>query len=183
MAARRTSEKSPEKSVLYNSPLGPLMLTANESAITRIEFLFDKCGDKTSEIEHVGKDLKNCPPLQACIRWMDAYFKAENSKMDVPRPKIRFLKPSPFFEKVWDALLKTELGETVTYGELAKRVGKPKAARAVGQAVRSHQLPILVPCHRVVNTEVRKGAGNYSGGRGPETKVWLLEHEARKKSS
>ena len=175
-----------EKSIVYNSPLGPLLLTADDVAVTRLTFLFDKDGDKPLEEDAlVDTDCKHSKsaPLQACVRWLDAYFKSEGEKFDVPRPKIRFKKLSPFFKKVWGALIDTKLGETVTYGELAKRAGNPRAARAVGQAVRSHQLAIIVPCHRVVHTGAKKGVGNYSGGCGPKTKEWLLEHETKKKSS
>ena len=79
----------------------------------------------------------------------------------------------------------------MTYKELAKRSGKPTAARAAGNAVKSHCLPILVPCHRVVKSSGQRTAqvkdcksgcapyeiGQYSGGEGTETKKWLLEHE------
>lgn len=91
---------------------------------------------------------------------------------------------------MWDALIGIDIGETITYKELAKLSGNPKAARAVGGAVRSHCLPILVPCHRVVKSvssqsAARKGRtgyppyeiGGYSGGEGVETKQWLLKHE------
>ncbi len=74
----------------------------------------------------------------------------------------------------------------MSYKELAKLSGSPKAARAVGQAVKSHSLPILVPCHRVVPSRAqgrrereRGEAGNYSGGDGSSTKEWLLDHEKK----
>ena len=71
----------------------------------------------------------------------------------------------------------------MSYKELAKLSGNPKAARAVGQAVKKHSLPILVPCHRVLKSSEkegrRSGVGNYSGGDGLSTKKWLLEHEKK----
>ncbi len=98
---------------------------------------------------------------------------------------LNFFAVGPFFHSVWEALLSSGIGETLTYKELAGRSGKPKAARAVGTAVRSHHLPILVPCHRVVKTSGQHATskrvpyeiGQYSGGEGPETKQWLLAHE------
>ena len=92
---------------------------------------------------------------------------------------------------VWEELLTVGMGETVTYGKLAELVGHPGAARAVGQAMRSNPIPLLVPCHRVikknkvesgakkVGTDVGTDVGNYSGGEGPDTKRWLLEHERK----
>ena len=83
---------------------------------------------------------------------------------------------------MWSVLSNTGVGETLSYKELAKLSGSPRAARAVGQAVKSHCIPILVPCHRVVKSGRERGrgkAGNYSGGDGTATKMWLLEHEKK----
>lgn len=93
------------------------------------------------------------------------------------------VKTGQFFSSVWTALLSTEVGDTLSYKELAALSGSPLAARAVGQAVKKHSIPILVPCHRVVKSGKRQrvGVGNYSGGDGTLTKEWLLEHEKRMK--
>ncbi len=81
-----------------------------------------------------------------------------------------------FSYKIWESLSTVEVGQTISYSELAKLAGfNPRAARATGNAVRSHHLPLLIPCHRVVKTD--GGLGNYSGGDGCETKQWLLKHE------
>lgn len=84
---------------------------------------------------------------------------------------------------VWETLASTSIGDTLSYKELARLSGNPKAARAVGRAVKSHSIPILVPCHRVLRAgeDPRNGGcvGNYSGGDGVATKTWLLEHERR----
>jgi len=106
---------------------------------------------------------------------------------------VFYIHLGEFYNTAWRALLDTEVGDTITYKELAQQAGRPLAARAVGQAVKSHSLPILVPCHRVVPSGKRKpqeetrkrkscteeNAGNYSGGDGPPTKKWLLEHEQK----
>lgn len=69
-----------------------------------------------------------------------------------------------------------EIGQTLSYQQLAVlATGNPMAARAAGNAVRSHNIPLLIPCHRVVKTSGE--LGNYSGGDGLDTKKWLLEHE------
>ena len=83
-----------------------------------------------------------------------------------------------FFHSVWSALCSTEVGDTVSYSELADLAGNPAAARAVGQAMRKHCIPLLIPCHRVVRSR-GGGLGNYSGGEGTPTKQWLLEHEKK----
>ena len=86
---------------------------------------------------------------------------------------------------MWSTLASTGVGETMSYKELARLSGKPNAARAAGQAVKKHCLPILIPCHRVVKSGRGSAksqcmdAGDYSGGEGPATKEWLLHHEKK----
>ena len=79
---------------------------------------------------------------------------------------------------MWSALCGTEVGQTLSYAELAGLAGRRSAARAVGQAMRKHSIPLLIPCHRVVRSG-GGGLGDYSGGEGPATKQWLLQHEKR----
>ena len=86
-----------------------------------------------------------------------------------------------FSHCVWHTLASTGIGETLSYSQLARLSGNPKAARATGSAVRRHGLPILIPCHRVVRSGGggEGSVGNYSGGEGAKTKKWLLEHERK----
>lgn len=80
-----------------------------------------------------------------------------------------------FHRRVYRELRKIPSGKTVTYGELAKRVGSPGAARAVGQAMAANPIPIIIPCHRVLRAD--GSVGNYSALKGTESKVMLLESE------
>lgn len=80
---------------------------------------------------------------------------------------------TPFQEAVWKALRTVGAGETITYGDLARHVGNPKAVRAVGTAVGSNPVGVVLPCHRIVPAS--GGIGNYGGG--VDRKRWLLEHE------
>lgn len=93
-------------------------------------------------------------------------------------PCAIFSSSGTFFHSVWSALCCTDVGETLSYGQLANLAGNPAAARAVGQAMRKHSIPLLIPCHRVVKCG-GGGIGNYSGGEGSSTKQWLLEHEKK----
>lgn len=77
---------------------------------------------------------------------------------------------------VWEECARIPFGETITYGELAARVGRPKAARAIGNAMNQNPTPLVVPCHRVVGTN--DSLGGYGMG-GLSVKKWLLEHERR----
>ncbi|MEA4910547.1 Bifunctional transcriptional activator/DNA repair enzyme Ada [bioreactor metagenome] len=82
---------------------------------------------------------------------------------------------TPFQQKVWAELLKIKKGEIITYKELAKRIGKPKAVRAVGNAVAKNKLLVKVPCHRVVRSDGK--IGKYSGKGGTKEKLRLLKSE------
>jgi methylated-DNA-[protein]-cysteine S-methyltransferase len=78
-----------------------------------------------------------------------------------------------FQQQVWRELMRIPFGETVSYRQLAERIGRPRASRAVGLANGANPLPIIVPCHRVIGTD-----GSLTGfGGGPGTKRWLLGHE------
>ncbi len=101
---------------------------------------------------------------------LDAYFRGDFQAIgDVPA------KPAgtPFQTAVWSALRSIPLGETVSYGELARRVGRPRAVRAVGAANGRNPVSVVLPCHRVIGAD-----GSLTGyGGGLARKAWLLEHE------
>ena len=91
---------------------------------------------------------------------------------------INKLKGTEFQKKVWTALTKIKKGETVTYKELARRVGRPKAVRAVANAVGANPCAPYIPCHRVVRSDGK--LGGYSGKGGIKTKIKLLQSEGVK---
>ncbi len=100
---------------------------------------------------------------------LDAYFNGRSPTFDIP------LSPegTPFQLEVWKALTEIPFGACWTYGELASRLGKPKASRAVGLAVGRNPISIVIPCHRILGS--RGQLTGYSGGL--EAKKWLLHHE------
>jgi methylated-DNA-[protein]-cysteine S-methyltransferase len=101
---------------------------------------------------------------------MRRYFKGDNSAIaDLPVETAG----TPFQKSVWRALRKIKCGKTISYAELARRVGRPKAVRAVGLANGQNPISIVVPCHRVIGSN-----GSLTGyGGGLERKKWLLQHE------
>lgn len=102
-------------------------------------------------------------------RQLDEYFVGARTAFEVPL----HLDGTPFQVKVWTALADIPYGQTICYGELARRVGRPGAARAVGAANGRNPVSILLPCHRVVGAD-----GSLTGyGWGVERKAWLLHHE------
>jgi len=105
---------------------------------------------------------------EQCARELAEYFAGERTIFEVPLD----IHATDFRRRVYRELRAIPFGETVTYGELAARVGNPKAARAVGSANAANPIPIIVPCHRVVAVN---GLGGYAGGL--DTKRKLLELE------
>src|ERR1700690_2867719 len=108
-------------------------------------------------------------PLPLAARQLAEYFAGARRVFDLPLA----LHGTPFQQRVWRALTEIPYGETWSYGQLAKRIGNPKASRAVGLANGSNPISILVPCHRVIGAD-----GSLTGyGGGMERKQWLLRHE------
>lgn len=144
----------------FKSPLGFLILKSDGVSINDISF---------SEEENYEKN--DCAVLLKCEQQLEDYFSKKSMAFDLP------LNPqgTEFQKKVWAELLKIPNGETITYSQLAVRLGDPKLVRAVGTANGRNPLAIVIPCHRVI------GAGNkltgYAGGL--NRKLWLLNHEMK----
>jgi methylated-DNA-[protein]-cysteine S-methyltransferase len=155
---------------LYDSPIGRLEILASDKGITEIRFAGGSLKKpRTGKTSARTSALPANPILAACVRELDEYFAGRRTEFTVPLD----LRGTPFQKKVWAKLLKVPCGWTTTYGDLAKAVGKPGAARAVGGANHNNPVSIIVPCHRVVGS-----GGSLTGyGGGLERKRWLLEHE------
>jgi len=160
---------------VMSSPVGLLFLVSGEDGLKSIRFM-DRKSIKRMIADHtaVFPDAEWQPSLlglKPVVDQLEAYFCGALSSFDVK------LAPegTEFQHQVWAALLQIPYGETRTYGQIAKAIRQPKAARAVGLANNQNPLPIIVPCHRVVGA---KGALTGYGG-GLQRKKWLLQHEAR----
>ena len=146
-----------------DTPMGSLLLLATEAGLCELDF-----NAKAREIE---ADWQHDPErLAPVIKQVGAYFAGELTDFDLP------LDPqgTEFQRRVWRELCAIPFGETISYGELARRIGKPTASRAVGAANGQNPVAIIIPCHRVLGAN---GLGGFSGRGGVETKVWLLKHE------
>jgi len=108
---------------------------------------------------------------EAIVRQLDAYFEDGSRSFDL---KLK-TGGTDFQRRVWNALREIPPGRTVTYGDLAKRIGT--SARAVGGACRANPCPIVVPCHRVVATNGLGGFAGDTSGKKLDVKRWLLRHE------
>ena len=139
------------------TPLGPLCIQEEKGAICAIDFTKAEC----------------CPPgtplLQEAVRQLNAYFDGTLTEFHLPL----HLEGTAFRMRCWQALCTIPYGETISYGEQAKRIGNPKAVRAVGGANHDNPISIIVPCHRVIGAD-----GSLTGyGGGMDKKAWLLRHE------
>lgn len=148
-----------------DSPIGELTLTSDGERLTGIQM-------------HEQRHLKKIPAeaqrddggLAPVVAQLQAYFAGELTDFDLPLE----MHGTDFQRRVWTALCEIPYGETISYGELARWVGNPKASRAVGLANGRNPVAIVVPCHRVIGAD-----GSLTGyGGGLDRKVWLLEHEA-----
>lgn len=148
-----------------DSPVGPLMLAASDAGLHAIEFHVSRHAvPRGTEWREGGHALIDAARRQLC-----EYFDGRRTTFHVP------LAPdgTPFQRRVWDALASIPYGQTISYAELAARVGRPGASRAVGAANGRNPLPIVLPCHRVIGAN---GALTGFGG-GLPTKRFLLELE------
>lgn len=148
-----------------DSPVGGLRLVAEELGLRTVWFLR---GRKNEDPE---KDWKEDAAFFIdVIRQLRSYFAGELKEFEIPL----LLEGTEFQKRVWKSLQTIPYGETISYGELAKRIGDPKAVRAVGAANGQNPIPIIVPCHRVIGSN-----GSLTGfGGGLENKKKLLELES-----
>lgn len=153
------------------SPIGPLVLSADPGSLTGVYFGGHDFGPGVTDGVPGGHDDASAILVEACSQ-LAAYFDGKCVEFDLPLGA----KGTPFQIRVWAALREVQYGETFSYGELAARIGAPRAVRAVGAAIGRNPIPIIVPCHRVVGAD-----GSLTGfGGGIERKRWLLTHESRR---
>ncbi|HEX5416312.1 MAG TPA: methylated-DNA--[protein]-cysteine S-methyltransferase [Chloroflexota bacterium] len=143
----------------YASPLGTYLLIASGRGIVCVE-PEDRIGDRLARWEKAGIQLANGrnQHTEAMARELDAYFAGSLQEFSVPMD----LRGTAFQRQVWEALCRIPYGKTLTYGELARSIGRPEAARAVGLANGSNPVSIVVPCHRVIGAN--GSLTGYGGG-------------------
>jgi methylated-DNA-[protein]-cysteine S-methyltransferase len=148
------------------SPVGPLLLAGYDSGLREINFVH---GRHPASPDPLWKQDRRV--FGEVIDQLEAYFAGKLENFDVP------LAPegTPFQQKVWKNLCDVPFGETISYGELAKRIGNPNASRAVGLANGSNPIPIIIPCHRVIGSNGK--LTGYGGGLPIKEKLLALERK------
>ncbi len=158
------------------SPIGKLKLIADDDCLLSIIFPQDTADESLSFWKHqLGAEVRIDSPargvLELAVGQLNKYFAGQRQSFDVP---LRFCGTA-FQISVWKALQEIPYGQTVSYRDIGLKIDNPRAVRAVGSANGRNRIPIIVPCHRVINASGQ--LGGYGGGL--HIKTWLLTHEAK----
>ncbi len=165
----------------YTSPLGDITLASDGDTLTGLWFDGQKYFSAALPKEYEEKEL---PVFQDTKRWLDLYFDGKEPDFTPPlflNKGTRIEGITPFRQAVWKLLLTIPYGETVTYGEIARKIARQKgcpsmSAQAVGGAVGHNPVSIIIPCHRVIGTD--GSLTGYAGGVERKRKLLALENKA-----
>ncbi len=147
-----------------DTPIGAFLLAGDERRLAMTSF-------STGHQQRApGPDwIEDEAPLDYAVTQFEQYFAGDRKQFDLPLA----IEGTPFQQEVWAALRAIPCGQTRSYGEVARALGRPGASRAVGTANAANTLPVIIPCHRVIGAD-----GGLTGfGGGLETKRWLLRLE------
>ena len=145
--------------ISFDSPIGWITIQSEGEKITSLT------------MSHKDTNLGSSKVLAEAKRQVLAYLAGELTKFDLPV----HLVGTEFQKSVWKVIAKISFGKTLTYGDIASKIGNPQASRAIGGAVGSNPVPLIIGCHRVLGSN--KKITGYSGGDGIPTKEWLLDLE------
>ena len=155
---------------LVDTPLGTLLVAASDLGLCRISY----DPEPEREVEQLGRlyglrVLRVSRPVDSARRQLEEYFEGRRRDFDLPLD----LRVAPFNRRVLDELARVPYGETTTYGALAARAERPRAARAVGTVMNRNPIPIVLPCHRVLGANGK--LVGYGGGLERKERLLRLE--------
>ncbi len=149
----------------YHSPIGIIRITVTESYVEEVHFC------EKDELSDMPQEISWNSLLQNCTDQLMEYFSGQRRQFDLPVNQAG----TGFQQQVWAELTAIPFGRTISYMDLARKLGDPKVIRAAASANGKNNIAIIVPCHRVIGTN-REMVG-YAGGIG--RKKWLLDHERK----
>lgn len=159
--------------VLQNTPVGRVLVALNQHGVVAVEIGMSE----RAFIDHVSSIfnepiLRSKSATSSAFEQLQEYFDGRRTAFDLP---VSLIHLTPFQRRVLEATMEISFGNVSTYGEMARNLGKHRAARAVGQALARNPIPIVIPCHRVLGSDGK--LHGYSGGEGIRTKKFLLQFE------
>jgi len=150
---------------VYHSPIGPMKIVADDTFIEEIQFF-----DDSNNIESpILDNIESHPIIHQCIDELIEYFAGKRTAFTVPVHQ----DGTDFQQRVWKELYEIPMGKTISYADLAKKLGDPKCIRAAAAANGKNKIAIIIPCHRVIGTD--QSLVGYAWGK--QRKRWLLQHE------
>jgi O-6-methylguanine DNA methyltransferase len=169
-----------QKTVWYtaaDSPLGKIYLAASERGLVLVEFGRSRGAslflNELHKLYPAYSIEENPVPFRNTITWLDNYFSGKKVSISGSGIKFDFRSGTKFQQLVWKTLCRIPYGQSRSYKWVAEQIENPKSVRAVGQANGRNPIPIIVPCHRVINADGT--LGGYSGGRDIKKKLLAIE--------
>jgi methylated-DNA-[protein]-cysteine S-methyltransferase len=173
-AARGGAVSAPERRVYYAemcTPLGPLALAVTDRGLARVAFGHGDAAFAAELRRRLEADVvESSAKLTSVVAEIERYFAGKGRNIDL---RVDLAAVTPFQRRVLLAARRVPAGRVVSYGDIARRIGRPRASRAVGQALARNPVPIVIPCHRVVTSG--GGLGGYTGGLGIKKKLLAIE--------
>lgn len=151
---------------IYHSPIGQISITAEDGCISELIFI-----DPATETSDYYSDDELPTVIHQCVDELMEYFAGTRREFTVPINQAG----TDFQQKVWKELYEIPFGKTLSYADLAKKLGDPKVIRAAASANGKNKIAIIVPCHRIIGTD--QSLVGYAWGKA--RKRWLLQHEFR----
>jgi len=150
---------SPKSVMSVETPIGPITLIAQNEKVIQVVL-----GKRAAAVG-------SSPVLILAKKQIANYFAGSLNRFTIPVA----VEGTEFQKSVWKEIAKLATGKSISYGEIAAKIGKPLASRAVGAAVGSNPTPLIVGCHRVLGSAGK--ITGFTGAKGIKTKAWLLDHE------
>ncbi len=160
----------------YKSKIGELIIGSYENKLCLLDFRYRRM--RSTVDNRIKKYLKTDfierkdGIILETEKQIEAYFSEKKKDFDIPL----LMLGTDFQKQVWDELLKVKYGETATYLDIAKRIGKPRAVRAVASANGANAIALIIPCHRIIETN--GGIGGYGGGVDVKKRLLKLENKS-----